>query len=157
MSRYRDPQLQVTENSCNLWNWSPNIYQCFKIEGIFYCEQLVIRGANKNTECLLQSTSVLRGLITGAWNNIDCFGWSDGHCYYQITAMTCPKAGLSVLCGLLIDLLVDRPDLLVHTFSRPSFHEVNLGRSHIQRWTSSHVTGLVTSEPRKFSYIFIII
>ena len=36
---------------------SPNMYQCFKIEGIFYCEQLVIRaytGANKNTECLQQ-------------------------------------------------------------------------------------------------------
>ena len=37
----------------------------FKIAGIFYCERLVIKGytgANKNTECLLQSTSVLQGL-----------------------------------------------------------------------------------------------
>ena len=35
------------------------------MEGIFYFEQLVIRGhtsANKNTECLLQSTSVIQGL-----------------------------------------------------------------------------------------------
>ena len=35
MSRYRDPQLQVTENLCDLRNLSPNIYQCFKIEGLF--------------------------------------------------------------------------------------------------------------------------
>ena len=31
-----DPQLQVTEHVCQLWNWIPNIYQCLKIEGIFY-------------------------------------------------------------------------------------------------------------------------
>ena len=34
--------------------------RCFKIEVIFYCEQFVIRGytgVNKNTDCLLQSTS----------------------------------------------------------------------------------------------------
>ena len=36
VSRYRDPQLQVTENVCYLWNLTLNIYQCFKIEGIFY-------------------------------------------------------------------------------------------------------------------------
>ena len=36
VSRYRDTQLQVTENVCDLSNLSPNIYQCFKIEGIFY-------------------------------------------------------------------------------------------------------------------------
>ena len=34
--RYRDPQLQVTENLCYLRNLNPNIYQCFKIESIFY-------------------------------------------------------------------------------------------------------------------------
>ena len=34
--RYRDTQLQVTENVCDLWNLSPSIYQCFKIEGIFF-------------------------------------------------------------------------------------------------------------------------
>ena len=37
---------------------NPYIYQCFKIAGKFYCEQLVsggYTGANKNTECLLQS------------------------------------------------------------------------------------------------------
>ena len=31
---------------------SPSIYQCFKMEGTFYCEQLVIRGytgGNKKT------------------------------------------------------------------------------------------------------------
>ena len=36
VSRKRDPQLQVTENMCDLWNLSPNTYQCFKIWGIFY-------------------------------------------------------------------------------------------------------------------------
>ena len=36
VSRYRDPQLQVIENLCDSQNLSPNIYQCFKIEGIFY-------------------------------------------------------------------------------------------------------------------------
>ena len=36
VSRYRDTQLQVTENLCYLRNLSPNIYQCFKIEGIFF-------------------------------------------------------------------------------------------------------------------------
>ena len=36
VSRYRDPQLQVTENLCFLWNLSPNIYQCFKIASTFY-------------------------------------------------------------------------------------------------------------------------
>ena len=56
VSHYRDTQLQVTENICYLCNLSPNIYQCFKIERIFYSDQLVIRGytgANENTECLL--------------------------------------------------------------------------------------------------------
>ena len=54
--------FQVTENLCYLWKFSPNIYQYFKIEGIFYCEQLIIRdyaGTNENTECLLQLTSVV--------------------------------------------------------------------------------------------------
>ena len=36
VSRYRDTQLQVGENVSDLWNLSLNIYQCFKIEGIFY-------------------------------------------------------------------------------------------------------------------------
>ena len=31
VSRYRDTQLQVTENLCYLWNLSLNIYQFFKI------------------------------------------------------------------------------------------------------------------------------
>ena len=44
-------------------NLSLNICQCFRItgKGIFYCEQLVIRGdagANKNTKYPPQSTSV---------------------------------------------------------------------------------------------------
>ena len=55
--RYRKTQLQVTGNLCYLWNLGPNIYQYFKIERIFYCEQLVIiggyTGASKNTECLV--------------------------------------------------------------------------------------------------------
>ena len=68
MSRYRDTQLQVTENVCLCEiqiTICHDIYQCFKIEGIFYhvyCEQFVIRlytGSNKNTEYLMQSTSVL--------------------------------------------------------------------------------------------------
>ena len=36
VARYRDTQLQVTENVCDFWNLNPNMYQCFKIEGIFY-------------------------------------------------------------------------------------------------------------------------
>ena len=52
VSRCRDPQLQGTENLCYLWNLRPNIYQCFKIKGIFYLE-MAYRGDNKNTECLL--------------------------------------------------------------------------------------------------------
>ena len=62
VSRYRDTKLQVIENFYYLLNLNPYIYQCFKIECIFYCEELIIRGytgANKNTECPLQSTSVL--------------------------------------------------------------------------------------------------
>ena len=53
VSRYRDPQLQVTENLCDLRNLGPNIYDCFKIESIFYFEQLVIEVVEKNTKCLL--------------------------------------------------------------------------------------------------------
>ena len=34
MKLCRDTQLQVTENVCDLWNLGPDIYQCFKIEGI---------------------------------------------------------------------------------------------------------------------------
>ena len=51
--RYRDPQLQVTENLFDLRNLIPDIYQCFKISSIFYCYQLIIAGASKITECLL--------------------------------------------------------------------------------------------------------
>ena len=43
VSRYRDPQLQVTGNLGYLRNLSPNIYQCFKIENIFYFYQMVIQ------------------------------------------------------------------------------------------------------------------
>ena len=43
MSRYRDTQLQVTENLSDLQNLSPNIYQCFKIGSIFYFKKLVIQ------------------------------------------------------------------------------------------------------------------
>ena len=63
VSRYRETQLQVTENVCYLRNIRPNIYQCFKIKGIFYSEQLVLRGYArliKDADLLLhQSTSVL--------------------------------------------------------------------------------------------------
>ena len=31
VSRYLDPQLQVTEKLCDLQNIGPNIFQCFKI------------------------------------------------------------------------------------------------------------------------------
>ena len=34
--RYRDTQLQVTENLCDLLNLGPDIYQFFKFKGIFY-------------------------------------------------------------------------------------------------------------------------
>ena len=43
VSRYRDPQLQVSENLCYLENESPKICQCFKIEIIFCLKQLVIQ------------------------------------------------------------------------------------------------------------------
>ena len=43
-SNYSDTQLQVTENLCHLWNLSPDMDKRFKIEGIFYCEQFIIRG-----------------------------------------------------------------------------------------------------------------
>ena len=36
LSRYLDTQFQVTKNLCDLQNLSPTIYQCFKIESIFY-------------------------------------------------------------------------------------------------------------------------
>ena len=36
VSRYRDPQVQVTENLRYLWNLIPNKYQCIKIESTFY-------------------------------------------------------------------------------------------------------------------------
>ena len=64
LSRYRDTQLQVTENLCDLRNLSPNIYQRFTIEGIFYCEQLALRGytgANKNTGYLLHRHQCSKG------------------------------------------------------------------------------------------------
>ena len=44
VSRYRDPQLQVTENLFYLRKLSPDTYQCFKIESIFNFKQLVIGG-----------------------------------------------------------------------------------------------------------------
>ena len=50
VSRYRDTLIQVTNTLCYL---CPNMYQCFKIEGRFYCEQLVIKGhtcANKTRD-----------------------------------------------------------------------------------------------------------
>ena len=40
VSRYRNPQLQVTENLCSL---SSNTYQCLKIESIFNFQQLVMQ------------------------------------------------------------------------------------------------------------------
>ena len=36
VSRYRDTQLQVSENLCDLRKLNRNIYQYFKIESIFY-------------------------------------------------------------------------------------------------------------------------
>ena len=57
---YRSPGIINILNYviCEIYH----IYQCSKIESIFHGEQLVIRGyagANKKTECLLQSISVL--------------------------------------------------------------------------------------------------
>ena len=43
MSRYRDTQLQVTENLSDLQNLSPNIYQFFKSGIIVYFKKLVIQ------------------------------------------------------------------------------------------------------------------
>ena len=67
MSRYRDPQLQVTENLSDLQNLSPNIDQCFKIESIFYFVKLVIQVLieGQNVYCRLVDISVLRveGLV----------------------------------------------------------------------------------------------
>ena len=72
VSRYRDPRLQVTENYVICEILVPIYISVSRLKSyftvnsslsgvIFYCEQLVIRGytgANKNAECLLQSTSV---------------------------------------------------------------------------------------------------
>ena len=64
VSRYRDPQLQVTEIFCDLRNLSPKIYQCFKIGGIFYSQQPINRGytcANKtqNVYCSRHQSSTV--------------------------------------------------------------------------------------------------
>ena len=73
VSRYCDTQLQVTENLCYLWNLTPNIYQCFRIEGIFSCKQLVIRGytgANKNNR---MSTAVCMSGLRVDYQPLCCF------------------------------------------------------------------------------------
>ena len=43
VSRYRDTQLQVTENVPDLQNLRPNIYQFSKIGSTFYFKKLVIQ------------------------------------------------------------------------------------------------------------------
>ena len=47
VSRYHDTQLQVTKNVRYLVNLSLNIYQYFKIEGIYYCEQARYQGLDR--------------------------------------------------------------------------------------------------------------
>ena len=68
MSRYRDPQLQVTESLCYLQNLSPNIYQCIKIESIFYFKQLVIQVVVKHR----MSTVVDIGVLGVKTQNVYC-------------------------------------------------------------------------------------
>ena len=36
VSRYRDPQLQVTKYVCDWGNFTPTLYECFKISNLFY-------------------------------------------------------------------------------------------------------------------------
>ena len=57
---YRDPQKQGTENVCDLRNLGPNIYQCFKIENIFYFQQLVIQVLVKHGTSIVVDISVQR-------------------------------------------------------------------------------------------------
>ena len=57
VSRYRDPQLRVTENLCYLWNLGPNNVLNWKH---ILLSTTVYTGANKNTECLLYDISVLK-------------------------------------------------------------------------------------------------
>ena len=66
MSRYREPQLQETENSCYLWKLSPRIYQSFKIESIFYFKQLVIQVPLKtqNVYCSRHQWCMGKGVLT---------------------------------------------------------------------------------------------
>ena len=53
MSRYRDPQLQVTENLCDLRNLIPDIYQVFQDSKHPLLLPIDYTGASKITECLL--------------------------------------------------------------------------------------------------------
>ena len=53
MSHYCDTQLQVTENVGDLCKLSPNLYQCFNIEGTFLLLSTGYTGAYKKTERLL--------------------------------------------------------------------------------------------------------
>ena len=60
MSRYREPQLQVTENVCDLCYLGPNIYQCFKIEGIYTFNNWLYRWLYKGRMSTVVDISVLR-------------------------------------------------------------------------------------------------
>ena len=53
MARYRDTQLQVTENLSDLQNLGPNIYQCLKDWKHILLLKTGYTGASKRTECLL--------------------------------------------------------------------------------------------------------
>ena len=50
----------MTENLCDLQNVSPNIYQCFKIESIFYFYQLIIQVLIKHIMSTVVDIGVLR-------------------------------------------------------------------------------------------------
>ena len=82
MSRYRDPQLQVTENLCYFWSLSPIIYQFFKIEGKFYCETLLIRVIQlliktQNVHCSRNQYLNSKGCPSKSWSDsLSAVSWA---------------------------------------------------------------------------------
>ena len=81
VSRYRDTQLQVTENVCDLWNVYPDIYHCFKIYQLLL--QLLIK--RQNVYCGRYQCS--KGVFSGANPMVSSvrLGWV---CYWCYTVLT---------------------------------------------------------------------
>ena len=82
VSRYRDPQLQVTENYCDLGNLGLKIYQCFKIKDIFLLLINGCRGANKTQNVYCCRHQCCRGKCRERYN---VFNYSLTVMLYQMT------------------------------------------------------------------------